>query len=98
MRFSGGDGNVLIRASVSDLAGNTANADASAASRTPARPAGLPTQPGRPDFREPVAGSDAAADAQTLLGGAPAGGAMLPMILPNFSQSPVPAMSSFTQR
>lgn len=90
-RFPAGTGSVMIRGSVSDLAGNSIAAETTGVSETPARPAGRQTQPGRPDFREPVAGSDAAADAQSLLTGGPRSGANLPMILPNFSQASLAA-------
>lgn len=80
---------VLVRGTVSDLAGNSA--DASANGKTSRRASSEPTNDYRreqPDLREPVADARPAPPPTELTSARPA----LPVILPNMPHAPVPAL------
>lgn len=80
---------VLVRGTVSDLAGNSA--DASAAGKTSRRTSTAPTNDylrDQPDLREPVADARPAPPPSELTSARPA----LPVILPNMPHAPVPAL------
>ncbi|MFV0442614.1 MAG: hypothetical protein ACK5Q5_03480, partial [Planctomycetaceae bacterium] len=98
-RFSpSGGGNVLVRGSVSDHAGNSGSSEATGTPGLRARPAATQPPAKKPDFRDPIADLDEASAARSLLSGGTGSGAMMPMVLPNFGQSAVPtARTSMSQ-
>jgi len=88
-------GEVLVRGSVSDLAGNSTDSSGSGAAQT-----ATPTETirGRPDFRDPVARGDGRNGSTPLVTATASGGAMLPMILPTAPSGPAPTQSVSVSR
>jgi hypothetical protein len=82
-------GEILIRGSVSDLAGNSTSSNAAVRTTAPSFPSQMQRE--QPDFREPVADQDLELP-PSLTQSPRAPAAALPMILPNMGHAPVPAV------
>ncbi len=96
-RFAGPSrGPLLVRGSISDLAGNSTNAEAVGTVTSPATTpeAGRSNSTGLPDWRDPVADFQIPPGGSEIFSPASRSQAYLPTILPNMPHAPVPSYAS----